>query len=169
VQAAWPRWFVGWFFAALALCWGASAFASVLHGRVVGVSDGDSITVLSNGRQNHKIRLAGIDAPERGQPWASRSRQRLAALVFGREVDVETGKVDRYGRTLGKVLVDGRDAGLVLLRAGLAWHYKAYQHEQVGEDRWRYALAEHEARAYAEGLWGDPAPVPPWEYRKARR
>jgi endonuclease YncB( thermonuclease family) len=156
-------------FAALALCWGASASAFALHGRVVRVSDGDSITVLSSGHQTYKIRLAGIDAPERGQPWASRSRQHLATLIFGREVEVDAGKTDRYGRTLGKVLVEGRDAGLLLIQAGLAWHYKTYQHEQARGDRQSYAQAENEARARGEGLWADPSAVPPWEFRRARR
>ncbi|WP_460565725.1 thermonuclease family protein [Hydrogenophaga aquatica] len=163
------RWLAACLLAALAMCWGVPVFASVLHGRVVGVSDGDSIAVLSGGRVTHKIRLAGIDAPERGQPWSRRSRQALADLVADRDVTVETGKTDRYGRTLGKVLVDGRDAGLLLVRAGLAWHYKAYQHEQTEEDRRYYAQAEHEARASAKGLWSDPSPVPPWEFRRARR
>jgi endonuclease YncB( thermonuclease family) len=90
-------------------------------------------------------------------------------MIFGREGAVDAGKTDRYGRTLGKVLVEGRDAGLLLIQAGLAWHYRAYQHEQVWTDRLRYAQAEHEARAHAKGLWGDPAPVPPWEFRRARR
>jgi endonuclease YncB( thermonuclease family) len=84
-------------------------------------------------------------------------------------VVVEYDKYARYGRVLGKVLLDGEDMNLEQIRAGLAWHYKKYQGEQTVSDRVAYSDAEMEARRYERGLWGDPDPVPPWDYRKAKR
>jgi endonuclease YncB( thermonuclease family) len=82
---------------------------------------------------------------------------------------VEYDKYDRYGRVLGKVLLDGEDVNLEQIRAGLAWHYKKYQGEQTVADRVAYSDAEMDARRHERGLWGDPSPVPPWDYRKAQR
>ena len=90
-------------------------------------------------------------------------------MVFSKRVIVEYDKQDRYGRTLGKVLVGGRDACLEQVRAGLAWHYKYYENEQSPEDRRAYAQAEVEARAARRGLWADANPVPPWDFRNGRR
>lgn len=97
-----------------------SPAASVIEGRVVGVSDGDTVTVLDAGRRQHKFRLLGIDAPEKDQDFGERSKQSLSDLVFGKDVMVEYEKKDRYGRTLGKVVVGGRSANLEQVRAGLA-------------------------------------------------
>ena len=118
------------------------AWADILIGRVVSVADGDTITVLDDSKTQHKIRLAGIDAPERKQPFGQRSKELLSDLVFGKTVQVETEKADRYGRQVGKVLIDGRDANLAIIAAGLAWHYKKYQKEQAASDRLLYASAE---------------------------
>lgn len=139
--------------------------AATLQGTVVGVSDGDTITVLDADRVAHKIRLAGIDAPEKSQPFGSRSKQRLSDMVFAKRVDVDWSKIDRYGRTIGKVLVSGIDANLNQIRAGMAWHYKAYEKEQSSEDRGKYARAEAEARSRKTGLWRDASPIPPWDFR----
>ena len=143
------------------------SYAAQLTGRVVSVADGDTITVLDANRQQNKVRLTGIDAPEKFQPFGNRSRQHLGALVHGRDVVVEWNKRDRYGRILGKVLVGSVDANLEQIRAGLAWHYKQYEREQSREDRETYASAELDARTAKRGLWIDPAPIPPWEFRRA--
>ena len=98
-----------------------SAHAETLTGRVVGIADGDTVTVLDANRQQHKIRLAGIDAPEKTQPFGDRSKQNLSTLVFDKQVAVEWKKQDRYGRTVGKVLINGIDANLAQVKAGMAW------------------------------------------------
>lgn len=113
------------------------AWAETISGRVVGVADGDTITVLDAGNQQYKIRLSGIDAPEKNQPFGQTSKQSLSDQVFGRQVAVETGKVDKYGRNVGKVLVDGKDANLEQIKRGLAWHYKRFENEQPVDDRGR--------------------------------
>ena len=135
----------------------------------MGVADGDTITVLDDTLKQHKIRLAGIDAPEKKQPFGQRSKESLSELMFAKTVTVEADKTDRYGREVGKVLVDGIDANLVQVQRGFAWHYKAYEREQSAIDRKAYSDAEDEAKAALRGLWKDTAPVPPWDYRKAQR
>jgi endonuclease YncB( thermonuclease family) len=110
------------------------ASAGTLTGVVVGVADGDTLTVLDSQRNQHKIRLAGIDAPEKRQDFGLRSKQSLSDLVYRREVTVETNKTDRYGREVGKVLLNGRDVNLEQIRRGLAWHYVAYAREQAVDD-----------------------------------
>jgi endonuclease YncB( thermonuclease family) len=159
---------------ALTLLWGflfvpTTAAAEAYQGRVVGVSDGDTITVLDSSNTQHKVRLSGIDAPEKSQPFGQRSKQSLSDLVFGKAVTVETTKRDRYGREIGKVLTGGLDVNLEQVRRGLAWHYKAYEREQPAEDRTTYSTAEQEARAARIGLWTDPVPLPPWEFRHQPR
>lgn len=152
------------------LCLAVPAQAEILRGRVVGVADGDSITLLDHRQRQHKIRLAGIDAPEKGQPYGQRSKQALSALVYGKTVAVEATKRDRYGRRVGKVWVDDAvDASLQQLLAGMAWHYKAYEREQSRQDRDTYALAQERARESRQGLWRDAQPLPPWEWRRQRR
>jgi endonuclease YncB( thermonuclease family) len=136
---------------------------------VVGVADGDTITVLDDRLQQHKVRLAGIDAPEKAQDFGQRSRQSLAVLTFARRVSVQAAKKDRYGRWVGKVTVSGSDASLRQIEAGLAWHYRAYQREQERDDRLAYAAAENVARGSKTGLWAMPRPVPPWEFRARKR
>jgi endonuclease YncB( thermonuclease family) len=115
------------------------------------------------------VRLTGIDAPEKRQPFGDASRQHLAGLVFGREVEARCPKRDRYGRWLCKLRVDGRDANFAQLTAGMAWHYKAYGKDQGLFDFTGYALAELEARYRRRGLWADPRPQAPWAFRRARR
>lgn len=143
--------------------------AQTLYGRVVGVTDGDTVKVLDGSNQEHKIRLAGIDAPERKQPFGQRAKQHLSDLVYGKDVEVAWNKRDRYKRIVGKVIIRGRDANLEMVRAGLAWHYKKYQGEQSYEDRQAYAQAEEEAREGRRGLWVDSKPIPPWEWRRGAR
>jgi endonuclease YncB( thermonuclease family) len=160
-----------------ALVLAAPARAAELRGKVVGVSDGDTITVLDAARTTHKVRLAGIDAPESGQAYGARSKQQLSALVYGKPVIVIWHRRDRYKRIIGQVLQPApgecapageecvKDVGLALIESGLAWHYRRFQNEQTASDRERYARAEQTARARREGLWKESSPVPPWEYR----
>lgn len=140
------------------------AHAATLEGRVVGITDGDTVTVLVD-RREVKVRVAGIDAPEKKQAFGQRSKEHLSDCAFGKAVSVEWSKTDRYGRTIGKVTVDGVDCGLRQVQDGLAWHYKAYAKEQSATDRGSYADAEFQAVARKAGLWSDPHPTPPWEFR----
>ena len=134
-----------------------------LIGRVVKVSDGDTITVLDSSKTQHKIRLQGIDAPEKKQAFGNASRKFLAGLVANREVRVAWSKRDRYQRILGTVFVEGKDANLEMLKAGMAWHYKKYDSTPA------YAQAESEARAAKRGLWQEKNPIEPEAFRKAKR
>jgi endonuclease YncB( thermonuclease family) len=128
-------------------------------GRVVAVHDGDTVTVLSAGVAR-RVRLLGIDAPERGQPYASVSRRALATRVAGREVTVvERGK-DSFGRALGRVLVAGTDANTAQVQDGHAWVFRRYETDPA------LIALEAEAKAAGRGLWRDSAPVPPWVWRE---
>lgn len=141
------------------------SLADTLHGRVVAVADGDTLTLLDASNQQFKIRLAGIDAPEKKQPFGQVSKQHLASMVFGKPVAVEWLKRDRYQRTIGKVLLDGRDVNQEQIKSGMAWHYKKYAKEQPPEDRQLYSDSEIEARQRNIGLWQEANPVAPWEFR----
>lgn len=159
---------VGWkgVVAAAWLVAACQATAASLSGVVVGVADGDTLTVLDAHLRQHKVRLSGIDAPEKRQPFGQRSKHSLGLLVYGRSVRIEAGKTDKYDRLVGKVIVDGLDVNREQVRRGFAWHYVAYAREQSREDRERYAEAERSARAERRGLWALPHPVPPWDFRK---
>lgn len=143
--------------------------ADTLHGRVVGVADGDTVTVLDASNTQTKVRLMGIDAPEKKQAFGQKSKEHLSDLVFNKVVSVEYTKQDKYGRTVGKIMVSGVDANLEQVKVGLAWHYKQYQREQSVEDRTTYAQAEEQARAAKQGLWVDADPIPPWYWRKQQK
>lgn len=144
------------------------ATADTFSGKVVGVADGDTLTVLVDQRTVH-VRVAGIDAPEKGQPFGQSSKQGLSKCAYGNQVEVEWHKKDRYGRTVGKVMAGAIDCGLRQIEQGLAWHYRAYTKEQAPGDRLSYAHAEEAARDARAGLWSEGAPVAPWEYRHRRR
>jgi endonuclease YncB( thermonuclease family) len=147
-----------------ALC-ACLAQAEILSGKVVKIADGDTLTVLDKSNRQHKVRLIGIDAPERKQPFGTVSRQNLATLVFGKTIAVEWHKRDRYERILGKVLLNGKDVNLEQIKVGLAWHYKQYDRDQLPADRKLYAEAQKAASLKGTGLWNDPAPVAPWDFR----
>jgi len=149
----------------LTLLFAFACNAETITGHVVGVADGDTITVLDADKVQHKIRLAGIDAPEKKQAFGNRSKESLSALAFDKTVNVETDKQDRYGRQVGKVLVNGQDVNLVQVERGMAWFYRQYQREQSPNDRRLYEAAEDAARADKRGLWRDADPMPPWEFR----
>ena len=142
------------------------SFAEELIGKVIKVSDGDTITVLDSNNQKHKIRLKGIDAPESQQVYGDISTQSLSELVYDKEVLVTWDKKDKYYRILGKVIVDGNDANYEQLTKGLAWYYKQYEKDLSDEDKKRYSEAEEWARNYTEGLWADSNLIPPWEFRR---
>ena len=144
------------------------SLADVLVGQVVGVSDGDTITLLDANKTQHKIRLAGIDAPEKAQPFGQASKKNLSDLIFQKEVNVNWEKKDRYQRLIGKVTLAEQDICLEQVKHGMAWHYKQYQQEQTHEDRVKYDLAEKEARAKRIGLWSDESPVEPSKFRHAK-
>jgi len=143
-----------------------SAWADELAGRVVGIADGDTLTVLTADYRKERVRLPGIDAPEKRQAFGQVSRRHLSDLAYDKTVSVVFHKRDRYQRILGKVLVNGADAGLDQIRSGLAWHYKKYEREQSPEDRVAYARAEEKARTERRGLWQDRNPIPPWAFRR---
>jgi endonuclease YncB( thermonuclease family) len=151
------------------LCIAMSLNAATLQGKVVSVADGDTITVLDSQKTQHKIRLQGIDAPERAQPFGNKSRQSLHELVHGKQVTVDYQKKDKYGRVVGKILLNNTDVCLEQLKRGMAWHYKQYANEQPKEDRETYSLAEQQAKTELKGLWKDKQPVPPWEFRKQNK
>ena len=140
--------------------------AAEFHGRVVGVPDGDSLVVLDDRRRPHRVRLAGVDAPEKGQRFSNRSRAHLSALVRRQSVVVIWHKRDSYDRLVGVVYREDRDVNLEQIRAGYAWWYRAYAAEQSYDSRRSYESAELEARQQRRGLWIDNRPVPPWKWRK---
>jgi len=147
----------------------AQALSSPLQGRVVAVADGDTVTVLDAQQRRHRVRLLGIDAPERAQAWGAESGAYLQAQVLQQEVQVVFAKTDQHGRLVGTLRLQGQDVNLKLLRAGLAWHPKRYASDQWLLERWRYARAERQAQREQRGLWADPAPTPPWEFRQQQR
>lgn len=157
----------------------AAASAAEFTGRVVGVNDGDKITVLDAGKKQHNIRLSGIDAPEPKQAFGAQSKKNLSDLINNRQVTITWDKRDRNKRIAGKVFfrpglcatpacLEKTDANYQQIAAGMAWHDKQTEAEQSPEDRARYAAAEKQARAAKRGLWADPAPVPPWEWRSGK-
>ena len=147
----------------------ASLNAGTLEGKVVGVADGDTITVLEANNTQHKIRLQGIDAPEKAQAFGQKSKQSLHQLIHNKQVSVEFQKKDKYGRIVGKVLHEGIDVCLEQIKLGMAWHYKQYASEQSKEDRETYAQAELRAQSQKIGLWKDTNAIPPWNFRKLQK
>lgn len=154
---------------AVAMLWLAiGSHAEVYTGKVVAIADGDTLTVLDQNKRQHKVRLAGIDAPEKAQAFGDRSRQSLAQQVHGKTVTVHTHKLDRYGREVGKFVIDERDVNLQQIRRGMAWFYRNYERELSEDDRRLYREAEETARTAGVGLWRDGRAQAPWEFRKIR-
>jgi endonuclease YncB( thermonuclease family) len=147
--------------AALVLCLVGDAIAET--GKVVGVHDGDSITVLASGNEQIKVRLEGIDAPELKQPFSQSAKEALSSLVFGKAVNFERLKKDRYGRTIAVIFVGQTKVNLELVKQGFAWRYDAYSQDPVLLD------AQNSAKAAKRGLRADPSPVPPWEWRASKK
>jgi len=151
------------------------AQAEVLEGRVVAVADGDTMTILDASKRQYRIRINGIDAPEKRQAFGERSKQNLSRMAFQKDVRLECHKTDQYKRKVCKVWVQPADCptcgktldvGHAQVIAGLAWWYRAYAKEQTADDQGRYESAEDEARLRKQGLWRDREPVPPWEWRR---
>ena len=168
-----PAWLI--LFCGFLLSFGLSA--SEILGRVVAVSYVDSITVLASDNRQVKVRLAGIDAPERSQSFGQSSRRNLSDLVFGKEVRVSVVDKDRYGRIVGIVYVpvpgpNGEiviDVDLAQIESGHAWAYRSYLRTLPSETAKRYTAAEDNAKARRQGLWIEKEPNPPWEWRREKR
>ncbi|WP_047393137.1 MULTISPECIES: thermonuclease family protein [Chitinibacter] len=140
-----------------------------ISGEVVGVADGDTVTVLDSERQQYKLRLAYIDAPEKAMPYGQKSKQHLSDLIYRKTVSVQIDDVDRYGRGVARIEYQGQDINQQQVAAGLAWHYTRYAKTQARSAYQAYQDAEQQARAQRSGLWQDSNPTPPWDWRKAKR
>lgn len=160
---SWPgHWFL------FLLLYAAPCYAQItpFTGKVVSISDGDTFTVLDSKKAPHKIRLAAIDAPETGQPFADEAKKHLSELIFDQNVMVFSTKADRDGPQVSQVFLYGKEISLEMIRAGFAWHFKEYEKDQPEKERVVFAGAEIEARKAKLGLWADPDPTAPWQYRK---
>lgn len=150
-------------FFALALAGWANAES--LSGKVVAIADGDTLTLLTSDRQQVKVRLAEIDTPERAQPYGTRARQALSDLAFGKQATIESHEKDRYGRTVGRVYVNGVDVNRELVSLGAAWVYRQYNRDKS------LLAVEADARAAKRGLWSLPEAerTAPWDWRKGTK
>ena len=141
-----------------------SLFSAEIIGKVVGVSDGDTITVSDNlDKGKFRIRLNKIDAPEKKQAFGNKAKQYLSSLIFGKQVSVRFKEIDRYGRISGVIYCDGAEINLVMVQNGYAWHYSYYDKTPA------YIQAEKQARADKKGLWADPNPINPYQFRKSQK
>ena len=139
------------------------SIASGFEGKVISIADGDTVTVLTTDKQQIKIRLSGIDTPERSQAYGTKAKQALSSKIFGKTVNVKDHGKDRYGRTIGDIYLGNRWINLEMVEEGFAWHYKQYSKNQ------KLAQAEVNARRALKGLWVDSSPIPPWEYRRGAK
>ena len=147
----------------LFLIFNLSAQAETIQGLVVKIADGDTLTLLTSSNEKIKVRLAGIDTPERKQPFGSEAKQALSKLVFQKKALIEVETKDRYGRTVGIVFVDGQNINYELVRQGMAWVYRKYTNDEI-----LYEL-EAQAKTKKTGLWADAKPIAPWSWRKGVR
>jgi len=138
---------------------------TVIAARIVGITDGDTTRALTPDNQLLRIRLKNIDAPEKSQAFGQASKQNLSQYIFGRDVELHIFGQDRYGRTLAVIMLDGVDINLQQVKDGYAWVYTRYIGESTQDVQARYLGAEAEAKESRRGLWNDPDPVPPWEWR----
>ncbi len=143
--------------------------AENLSGKVIRVADGDTLTLRSSQPLDYRIRISGIDAPEKGQPYGNRSKQNLAQLALNKQAQADCYKTDRYQRKVCRVVVEGRDVGLEQVREGAAWWYRLYAKEQTVAERREFGEAEDQAKAAKVGLWREANPVPPWEWRAEKK
>ena len=127
----------------------------------MGVTDGDTVSVMRDGR-SVRVRLDGIDAPERGQDFGQRAKQFTSDMTFGKDAVIEVRDIDRYGRLVARVYVGGDDVSLALVQAGLAWHYTKYSRDP------KLAEAQATAKSVKLGLWSHSDPIPPWDFRGRR-
>ncbi|NOS81295.1 MAG: thermonuclease family protein [Nitrospira sp.] len=148
----------------LTLCFPWNSHAADFSGPVVSVLDGDTLEVLHNQRPE-RIRLSGIDCPEKRQAYGQKAKHAASDLAFGKEVTVQTYSHDKYKRTIGDVILpDGMNLNQELVKQGWCWWYRKY----APGDTVLEGL-ERDAREGRKGLWADPQPVPPWDYRRSRR
>lgn len=132
--------------------------------RVVGISDGDTFTVINQDKLQLKIRIYGIDAPEKGQDFGSKAKQAISDLIMGKDIQIDVQSRDSWGRLISYVYTsDGRDVSLLMLQEGMAWHFVKY------DDTEEYVQAEKRARAKKKGLWSQSNPTAPWDYRGGKR
>ena len=139
--------------------------AETFVGKVVGITDGDTITVIDTDKTEHKIRLMGIDAPEKKQDYGNESKKALSNYIYQREITVEYKKQDRYKRKVGKIILGNQDICLQMIKDGMAWHYKDYEKEQSKTERDLYSQAEIKARSEKIGLWQDSKAIAPSTFR----
>lgn len=144
---------------------GFSAYGqNTLSGTVISVSDGDTFTMLTQGNRQVKIRLHGIDCPERRQDFGTAAKNYTSSQIFGKIVQARVLKQDQYRRSIAIVILpNGKNLNQELLKSGMAWHYKKYDKSA------EFALLEKQARINKAGLWKGKNPMPPWEFRKLRR
>jgi micrococcal nuclease len=134
--------------------------AGTIEGKVVSITDGDTFILLTKDKSQKKIRLYGIDCPEKRQPFGSVAKDKLSELIFGKQVNVQVKGLDRWKRTVGTVFFDGENINERMLQEGMAWHFTRY------DDKPSWSLMESEARTKRIGLWSDDNVTPPWEWRK---
>ena len=142
------------------------ARAEVISGFITAITDGDTIQLRDGNRQFHSIRIEGIDAPEKTQPFGVKSQANMGRLAFNKNAVADCPRRDRYGHLVCKVTVNGVDVGLQQLADGMAWWYRKYARDQSPEDRASYGRAETMAKLRRLGLWAGPTPMPPWEWRQ---
>ena len=147
-------------FVALCLLYLSPAQAASFIGKVVGIADGDTLTVLTPSKKQHKIRLGAIDAPKKHQPFGTKSKQSLSDLCFGKDAEITPRVRDRYQRIVARVRCAGVDVNSEQVNRGMAWVYRRY-----AKDHDLYVL-EHGAKVEKRGLWADSSPTPPWQWRK---
>lgn len=147
-----------------------------LYVKVYKVVDGDTVRVVDEKGVRYKIRLVGIDAPEKKQPYGDESTKHLRGLVNGKWVTIisptKSGlpyTIDRYQRVLGKIIIHNEDINYLQLLSGMAWHYKRYQKDQSIADQLSYSLAEQEAQSKELGLWGSEDSIAPWKWRRKNK
>ena len=139
-------------------------FSAEIKGKVVAVTDGDTITVLDDmDKGRFRIRLDKIDAPEKKQAFGNKAKQYLSTLIYGKQVKIRFKKIDNYGRILGIVYLDGKEINLQMVQDGLAWHYRHYDNTES------YITAEQIARANKKGLWIEKDPINPYIFRKNQK
>lgn len=160
---------LSFFFIVLFLINTIDSNADVLNGTVVGISDGDTITVLDKTRKEHIVRLMGIDAPEKSQAFGSDAKQTLSNYIYKKVVTVEYKKYDKYKRIVGKVTLDGHDICLQMIHDGMAWHYIEFEREQSKTDREFYREAEDSAKEIKVGLWQDNTSIKPSKFRSLQK
>jgi len=158
----------GWFTLPLLLFGSTAVAAATISGRTLQVIDGDTLRLQSHDGHIHRIRLSGIDAPELGQPYGEEAKRHLEALSLGQTLKAECYKRDRHRRQVCRVSLGGRDLALAQLQAGLAWWFTRYAAEQAEGERLAYAAAERRAAQAGLGLWRQPAPTPPWQWRRSK-